>query len=518
MRHRLLIPITVAMLYGCTDQSPTAPVLQVGGAPHFGAFPGANGKIAFTSNRVGGGILTMNPDGSDVQTVTSDGGAPAWSPDGTRIAFIRNDGDNEIFVMNANGTGITQLTSNAADDQGPTWSADGTKIGFHSNVTGVYQIYTVNASTGGTPTALTTGADANFGPAWSPNGAKIAFTSTRDAGVLEIYVMNADGTGQTRLTTDAEWDYDPAWSPNGAKISFTHGGAIPDIYAMNADGSSPVNLTATPSDPDASATWSPDGSRIVFRRDVAGVGDIFVMNANGTGQTNITNNPASDGLPDWQPLSTGPTVPDQIQLLITYLGQLGLQKGTVNSLKSPLSDAVAALNANNTPQACSLLADFISKVKAQSGKKLPADVVADLVQRAEAIAAQLGCVPGSKCYPDLPAPQLVLQSTTVQSNGFVRFDFDVPNYASFPNELFAQAPELAPCGLNTSASRTWVDIVDGSGNFLGGFCAFSQASDLNGLVLVRPVAQWPAEASIKLVDRRCNITYTSNRVNLASIL
>jgi hypothetical protein len=513
----MLVPITVAMLFGCTDQTPTSPPTRTASTPHFGTFAGANGKIAFTSNRVGGGILTMNPDGSGVQSVTTDGAAPAWSPDGTRIAFIRNDGDNEIFVMNANGTGVTQLTFNTADDQGPTWSADGTKIGFHSNVTGVYQIYTINASTGGAPTALTTGSDANFGPAWSPNGAKIAFTSTRDAGVLEIYVMNADGSGQTRLTTDPEWDYDASWSPNGAKISFTHGGAIPEIYAMNADGTSPVNLTATPNDPDASAAWSPDGTKIVFRRDVNGVGDIFVMNADGSGQINITNNAASDGLPDWQPLPTGPTATQQIQSLITYLDQLGLQKGTVNSLKSPLIDAVTALNANNTPQACSLLADFISKVKAQSGKKIPANVVADLVQRAEAIASALGCVPGSKCYPDLPAPQLVLQSTT-NANGVVQFELDVPNYASFPNELFAQAPDLAACGLNTSASRTWVDVLDVNGNFLTGFCSFSQASDLNLLWFQTPVAQWPAEAYIRLTDRRCNITYTSNRINLASIL
>jgi len=329
--------------------------------------------------------------------------------------------------------------------------------------------------------------------------------------------MNADGSGQTRLTTDPEWDYDPTWSPRGHRIAFTHGGPIPETYAMNADGSSPVNLTATPSDPDASSSWSPDGTKIAFRRDVGGTGDIFVMNADGSGQTNITNNAASDALPDWQPLPTGPTVTEQVQLLITYLDQVGLQKGTVNSLKSPLTDALAALNANNTPQACSFLADFISKVKAQSGKKIPANVAADLVQRAEAIASALGCVPGSKCYPDLPAPQLVLQSTT-NANGVVRFELDVPNYASFPNELFAQAPDLAACGLNTSASRTWVDILDGNGNFLAGFCSFSQASDLNLLWFQKPVAQWPAEAYIKLTDRQCNITYTSNRINLASIL
>jgi hypothetical protein len=238
--------------------------------------------------------------------------------------------------------------------------------------------------------------------------------------------------------------------------------------------------------------------------------------ANGSGQTNISNNPASETLPDWQPLPSGPAVRDQVQALLTQLTQLALPKGTVNPLKAILTDVLAAVDANNTPQACSSLADFISKVKAQSGKKIPADGAADLVRQAEAIATALGCVPGSKCYPGLPAPQLVLQSTTPQ-NGVVQFELDVPNYVSFPNELFAAAPDLAPCGLNTSASRTWVDVLDGTGKFLAGFCSFGQASDLNLLWFQTTIAQWPAEAYIKLTDRRCNITYTSNRINLAQI-
>jgi hypothetical protein len=276
-------------------------------------------------------------------------------------------------------------------------------------------------------------------------------------------------------------------------------------------------VTNTPSDAESSAAWSPDGTKIVYRRDVSDRGDVFVMDASGANQTNITTTTTiSEASPDWQPLP-GPTVVNQIQDLINYLDRLGLPKSTVNALKSPLLNALAAVNANDTAQACSFIADFISKTTAQNGKKLTADVAADLAQRARVISDRLGCTaPASKCYIGLPAPQLVLESTTVEEPN-VRFDFNVSNYTSFPNELFAPAPDLAPCGGNTSSSRTWVDIYDGNGNSLYGFCGFRQASDLNLLWLQVPIAQWPAEVYIKMTDRRCNITYTSNRVNMASI-
>src|SRR5919112_5783172 len=152
MRHRMLVPITVAMLYGCTDQPPTGPQLQVRNAGvHLGTFAGANGKIVFTGN----GLQTMDANGSGLQTLTAEGAAAQWSPDGSRVAFIKSDGsDNEVFVMKADGTGITQLTFNTTDEQSPSWSADGTKIGYSGNASGTYQIYTINSTTGGSPTPL----------------------------------------------------------------------------------------------------------------------------------------------------------------------------------------------------------------------------------------------------------------------------------------------------------------------------------------------------------------------------
>ena len=526
MRRLLLVPLTAVALYGCADQTPTGPLVEAAPrTPRFGAFPGANGKIVFASNRSpDGGILTMELGVPGVQTLRSTGSGPAWSADGTRIVFVDFDdaeNDLEIFVMNADGTNVLQLTDNTTHEEAPSWSPDGAAIVFHSDQTGAFQIYRIPAS-GGTPTALTTGAGPNFGPSYSPDGTKIAFTSTRDAGNLEIYVMAADGSDPTRLTNDVQRDYDPSWSPDGSKIAFTHQGTNPgdasDIYVMNADGTSPFNLTQSPDYGDSTAAWSPDGSRIVFASSYDENTEIYVTWADGTpGAQNLTNDPASDIQPDWQPLPGGPSVSDQVQQLADHVAELQLPKGTSKSLQVLLTDVLTALETNQTALACSGIADFISRVSAQSGKKISAADAAALIEEANAIAAALGCVAGAKCYPDLPAPQLVLESTT-EENGTVRFELDVPNFGSFPNELFAPAPDLAACGLNTSASRTWVDVLDGDGNFLFGFCSFGQASDLNQLWFLTPEAEWPAEAYIVLNDRQCNITYTSNRINLAGIL
>ena len=113
---------------------------------------------------------------------------------GNKIAFTSDrDGDEEIFVMNANGTGVHQLTDNDDVD----WNA-----------------------------------------AWSPNGNKIAFSSEG-----EVFVMNANGTGVHQLTDNDDYDMSPVWSPNGNKIAFTsdrYGDW--EIFVMNADGSNVVSL------------------------------------------------------------------------------------------------------------------------------------------------------------------------------------------------------------------------------------------------------------------------------------
>jgi Tol biopolymer transport system component len=295
--------------------------------PAHAAFPGANGKIAFTRGLDGNDeIYVMNPDGSGQTRLTNQPGSdwqPAWSPDGTKISFVsERDGNHEIYVMNADGSGQTRLTNNPAYDVSPSWSPDGQKIAFTSTRDHYYyEIYVMNAD-GTNVTRLTFNTAPDGTPRWSPDGTKIGFTTDRDEN-SEIYVMNTDGTNQQNLTNDPQADGALSWSPDGTKIAFTRasssaGGGVDnyDIFVMNADGSNPVNLTNTTQQHplhgyEFSPAWAPDGSKIAFH--AVGVNDapgpffvtpIFSMNANGSGVTRLTDGVAQDQDADWQPIAT----------------------------------------------------------------------------------------------------------------------------------------------------------------------------------------------------------------------
>ena len=285
--------VFLGVLAACNQQGPPQ------GGPEVTAFPGDNGVIAFRSRRDGNSeIYVMNADGTNQTRLTNnraDDDHPAWSPDGSRIAF---KGGRDIHVMNADGSDEINLTNSGAIDIKPAWSPNGTRIAFDSNRDGSHKIYVMNAD-GTNLTFLALGGDS----AWSPDGTKIAFTSGGPSNpFLDIYVINADGTNLTNLTNNRRSDVEAAWSPDGSKIAFRSDRDLnSEIYVMNADGTNQTRLTYNPRF-DFNPAWSPDGSSITFTSSRDGNFEIYVMNPDGTGQTNLTNHPALDASSDWQPL------------------------------------------------------------------------------------------------------------------------------------------------------------------------------------------------------------------------
>jgi Tol biopolymer transport system component len=255
-------------------------------------------RIAFSDWR---SISVISADGSNFTRLVDDAGqgwqymSPAWSPDGSKIAFgSSRDGGWDIYVMNADGSAVTRLTSEVTREDEPAWSPDGSRIAFTSNRDGDFEIHVMNAD--GTGVIKLTDHPAQDGnPAWSPDGSRIAFTSDRD-GNNELYVMNADGTNTVRLTNVSDEAIHPEWSPDGRKILFTR--TVAGQYVMNADGSELRSLNVH----GGGATWSPNGTQIVFSN-----GNLFVINPDGSGLRNLN---VQGYEPAWGP--AGPIVSNPV--------------------------------------------------------------------------------------------------------------------------------------------------------------------------------------------------------------
>jgi Tol biopolymer transport system component len=210
-----------------------------------------------------GDICTIAADGSDLRQLTSGPALdyePDWSPDGRQIVFRSNrgggggGGDYDIWVMNADGTGdAINLTRHPGWDGHPDWSPDGTRIVFGSERDGNQEIYVMNRD-GSDPRNLTRHALMDIEPAWSPDGRHIAFVTIRD-GNWEIYVMNADGSDPRNLTRHPAADGQPGWSPDGRMIAFSSDRrGNYDVFVMATDGTILANLTRHAAD-DAWPAW-----------------------------------------------------------------------------------------------------------------------------------------------------------------------------------------------------------------------------------------------------------------------
>ena len=305
-----------------------------------GAQTALTGNIAFTSNAPATGghfrINVMNTDGvgkalNPNPTGGYDDVDPAWSADGTRIAFASNrDGNYNIYVMNINGTGVTRITTEPRDDRYPAWSPDGSRIAFrgYNAPTGGSQIILVDPS-GANPATLA-GSAGGDQPAWSPNGQQIAFTHTAapPAGSVpgpgcpntddEIFVANVNGTGTPSNMTNSPSTSDryPAWFPSGTEIAFrrcNNASAGRELYTINTTTKAITPLNGL--NPGRAASWSPDARALTFvsYRDPDGDQEIWVGSRDGSTirPRQLTSNTWTDDEPKWAnvPVGASPVPP-----------------------------------------------------------------------------------------------------------------------------------------------------------------------------------------------------------------
>jgi Tol biopolymer transport system component len=192
-----------------------------------------------------------------------------WSPDGERIAFqaidLGGEGDFGVYVVDVNvtGTGLIRLIDDPSRGANyPSWSPDSEKVAVTSKKDGNPEIYVVNADGTGIE-RLTNDPLWNISPDWSPDGSKIAFTRYKPMDcttIGEIFLMNPDGSDLTQLTSTPDFcSAYSRWSPDGKQIAFISKGGeedVRDVYVINVDGTGQTNLTNNPAE-DRSPEWAP---------------------------------------------------------------------------------------------------------------------------------------------------------------------------------------------------------------------------------------------------------------------
>jgi hypothetical protein len=292
-----------------------------------------NGKIAFVrsfetaNSETRAAVYSINPDGSGLAQLSSDHESIAdlaWSPDGTRLAVVASQGSTgaangypQIYVMNADGSDLTQLTRDPSSQYlDPAWSPDGTRIVFarwsdDGTSSGLYLI----GADGNGETRVTDSDALDSSPSWFPDGSALLFKRDIE-GQTQLMVVKTNGTGERLVRRCAAscgipqgfWIGSAQLSPDGTRIVLTildapFGQKNFEIIVWSADGTNGARLTET-SVPEADPGWAPDGTRITFVRE----GDIYTMLADGSDVRRVTDS-GTDGWPAWQRATeSGPTV------------------------------------------------------------------------------------------------------------------------------------------------------------------------------------------------------------------
>jgi Tol biopolymer transport system component len=287
-------PTTRRVAVATTRVPPTSSVVPQGNVP--------SGCVVFARGGPDGGLHVLGASGTPRRLTTMAGDfLPAWSRDGTTIAFERENGDQQLWVIDSRGSQLRRLTAGRSDGS-PTWSPDGSQILFMRGTVGRSDFDTVEADGTGLR-RLAIGHPNDASPAWSPDRATIAFVSTDRAGNLGIYVMRADGSGRTRIAThiQAAW---PKWSPDGAQLAFVNE-ADGSIYVADRQGTRTRRVFDVRTLNDATEpnftlpAWSPDGTMLVFAAGNPTVSHLYTVTLGGNRLTQLTKGIVTDESPAW---------------------------------------------------------------------------------------------------------------------------------------------------------------------------------------------------------------------------
>jgi TolB protein len=212
--------------------------------------------IAFASKRSGTfDLYAMRVEGSGTRRLTStkdDDVQPAWSPDGERIVFARGS-PGRLFVMAADGSGARRLTDEEADETEPAWSPDGRWIAYARREPGtsLRELWLVRPD-GSQRRPLTRLSGVAQAPSWSPDGRRIVFSADVGENRFDVYTVDADGK-DVQLVTSGEDAFEPAWSPDGKTIAFSEAGAIVTIDVATGE----ERTLTDPANNDSSPAWNP---------------------------------------------------------------------------------------------------------------------------------------------------------------------------------------------------------------------------------------------------------------------
>ncbi|NGP88233.1 IPT/TIG domain-containing protein [Fodinibius halophilus] len=270
----------------------------------------AKSKIVFESDRDGNQeIYIMDADGSNHTRLTNNSaidGSPVISNDGKTIVFSSDrNGDYDLYKMNADGSDIQRLThvSNLYEMHA-SWSPDDSQIAFDAvGQHGYLHIYTMSSS-GSNQTPLTDDKGNDKYPSWSPDGTKIVFYSDRlydkndPPKGDDIFTVTVQGHSIQAITENDAENTEPRWSPDGSKIAFVSNNNADndfEIYVAGAQGGGAQRITDNSSPYDSYPSWSPDGTRLVFSRN----GRIYKIASDGSGTATSLSNNKTDGSPYW---------------------------------------------------------------------------------------------------------------------------------------------------------------------------------------------------------------------------